>query len=89
MKASQKAAMLGIANGLASPNASRPVCLGRSPDSRVERIPADRTFPCRRHSGFCGLTLAYRCVGSAGFASAWMRTGFPFHPRGSDDPWDT
>ena len=33
-----------IANGLASPNASRLVCLGRSPGSRVE-FPVGRTFP--------------------------------------------
>ena len=30
--------MPGIANGLASPNASRPICLGRSPDLRVDHI---------------------------------------------------
>ena len=89
MQGSQKAAMPGHRerSGFAQ---REPPCLSRPVSGLASGMhPADRTFPCRRHSGHGGLTLAYRCVGSAGIASAWMRTGFPFHPRGSDDPWDT
>lgn len=60
---------------------------GRSPDLRVDLVL--ETAPSRAYGTvvFGGFRLAYRCVGSAGFAFHYrMRTGFPFHLRGSDSP---
>lgn len=76
-----------IANGLAAPTASRPVCLGRSPGLRGGLVL--QTAPSRAFGtvAYRGLGLAYRCVGSAGMAFApEMRTGFPFHPGGLKSP---
>jgi hypothetical protein len=75
----------GIANGLASPSASRPLRVSAGLRA-CEWIVVLETAPSRARSTVVrrGLGLAYRCVGSAGIAFVWrMRTGFPFHPKGA------
>jgi hypothetical protein len=67
-------------------------CRGRSPGLRVD-LSLRPHVPVLVHAQWSNAVsaLAYRCVGSAGIASAKrMRTGFPFHPKEAlHCPWDT
>ena len=75
----------GIADGLASPSASRPFV------SRAGLRACECSSFLRPHLPvplgtvvYRGLGLAYRCVGSAGIALVFrVLTGFPFHPGGA------
>ena len=82
--------MPGIANGLASPNASRPICLGRSPDLRVDHIL--QTAPSR--AGGTVVIAVWRSLTVAWAAPALHphldAHRLPVSPRGGQTiPWDT